>query len=64
MLSLLWNFTSQVTLLQAKLINTSKHSLLSQAIYFVLTFTVTRILRYVERRLDQDTYTQGGFTND
>ena len=30
------------------------------AIYFVLTFTVTRILRYVERRLDQDTYTQGG----
>ena len=27
-------------------------------IYFVLTFTVTRILRYVERRLDQDTYTQ------
>ena len=30
------------------------------AIYFVLTFTVTRILRYVERRFDQDTYTQGG----
>ena len=29
-LSLLWNFTSQVTLSQAKLINTSKHSLLSQ----------------------------------
>ena len=28
--SLLWNFTSQVTLSQAKLINTSKHSLLSQ----------------------------------
>ena len=30
------------------------------AIYFVLTFTVTRILRYVEGRFDQDTYTQGG----
>lgn len=30
------------------------------AIYFVLTFAVTRILRYVERRFDQDTYTQGG----
>ncbi|MGT2929204.1 ABC transporter substrate-binding protein/permease [Streptococcus dentasini] len=29
-------------------------------IYFILTFTVTRILRYVERRLDQDNYTQGG----
>ncbi|MBM7643753.1 ABC transporter permease subunit [Streptococcus loxodontisalivarius] len=29
------------------------------AIYFVLTFTVTRILRYVERRFDQDNYTQG-----
>lgn len=28
-------------------------------IYFVLTFTVTRILRYVERRLDSDTYTTG-----
>ncbi|MBG9367783.1 ABC transporter substrate-binding protein/permease [Streptococcus sp. NLN64] len=28
-------------------------------IYFVLTFTVTRILRYVERRLDTDTYTTG-----
>ena len=28
-------------------------------IYFVLTFTVTRILRYVERRLDADTYTTG-----
>ncbi|MEX2805482.1 ABC transporter substrate-binding protein/permease [Streptococcus sp. H31] len=27
------------------------------AIYFVLTFTVTRILRYVENRLDQDNYT-------
>ncbi|EGJ26896.1 ABC transporter substrate-binding protein/permease [Streptococcus porcinus] len=26
-------------------------------IYFILTFTVTRILRYVERRLDDDTYT-------
>ncbi|MGT2906945.1 ABC transporter permease subunit [Streptococcus dentiloxodontae] len=30
------------------------------AIYFILTFTVTRILRYVERRFDQDNYTQGG----
>ncbi len=30
-------------------------------IYFVLTFTVTRLLRYVERRFDQDTYTiEGG----
>ena len=28
-------------------------------IYFVLTFTVTRILRYVERRMDSDTYTTG-----
>ncbi|CAM4210493.1 glutamine ABC transporter substrate-binding protein [Streptococcus penaeicida] len=26
-------------------------------IYFILTFTVTRILRYVERRLDDDNYT-------
>ncbi|MGT2888610.1 ABC transporter substrate-binding protein/permease [Streptococcus didelphis] len=26
-------------------------------IYFILTFTVTRILRYVERRLDDDAYT-------
>ena len=28
-------------------------------IYFVLTFTVTRILRYVEKRFDADTYTTG-----
>lgn len=26
-------------------------------IYFILTFTVTRILRYVERRIDDDNYT-------
>ncbi len=29
-------------------------------IYFVLTFTVTRILRYIEKRFDQDTYTIEG----
>ena len=29
------------------------------AIYFVLTFTVTRILRYVEKRFDADNYTTG-----
>ena len=29
------------------------------AIYFVLTFTVTCILRYVEKRFDADTYTTG-----
>ncbi len=31
-------------------------------IYFILTFTVTRILRFVERKMDQDNYTtsQGG----
>lgn len=28
-------------------------------IYFVLTFTVTRILRFVEKRMDMDTYTTG-----
>lgn len=28
-------------------------------IYFVLTFTITRILRYIERRYDTDTYTTG-----
>ena len=28
-------------------------------IYFILTFTITRILRYIERRLDSDTYTTG-----
>ena len=28
-------------------------------IYFILTFTVTRILRYVERRFDTDEYTTG-----
>lgn len=28
-------------------------------IYFTLTFTVTRILRYIERRFDTDTYTTG-----
>ncbi|EHI69324.1 ABC transporter substrate-binding protein/permease [Streptococcus ictaluri] len=28
-------------------------------IYFVLTFTVTRILRYIERRFDADSYTTG-----
>ena len=26
---------------------------------FVLTFTVTRILRFIERRMDMDTYTTG-----
>lgn len=30
------------------------------AIYFVLTFTVTRILRYVEKRFDADSYTTSG----
>lgn len=34
--------------------------LIIAVIYFILTFTVTRILRYLERRLDQDNYTQGG----
>ncbi|MFC3932175.1 ABC transporter permease subunit [Streptococcus dentapri] len=34
--------------------------LIIAVIYFILTFTVTRILRYVERRFDQDNYTQGG----
>lgn len=29
------------------------------AIYFVLTFTVTRILRYLEKRMDSDHYTTG-----
>ncbi|MGT2742787.1 ABC transporter substrate-binding protein/permease [Streptococcus plurextorum] len=28
-------------------------------IYFILTFTVTRILRYIEKRMDVDTYTTG-----
>ncbi|MEW4354523.1 ABC transporter substrate-binding protein/permease [Streptococcus pneumoniae] len=28
-------------------------------IYFILTFTITRILRYVERRFDTDSYTTG-----
>lgn len=28
-------------------------------IYFILTFTVTRILRYIEKRFDTDTYTTG-----
>ena len=28
-------------------------------IYFILTFTITRILRYIERRLESDTYTTG-----
>ena len=28
-------------------------------IYFILTFTVTRILRIVEKRFDMDTYTTG-----
>lgn len=28
-------------------------------IYFILTFTVTRILRYIEHRMDIDTYTTG-----
>lgn len=28
-------------------------------IYFVLTFTVTRILRFIEKKLDTDTYTTG-----
>lgn len=28
-------------------------------IYFILTFTVTRILRYVEKRFDAETYTTG-----
>ncbi len=34
--------------------------LIIAVIYFILTFTVTRILRYLEHRLDQDNYTQGG----
>jgi putative lysine transport system permease protein len=29
------------------------------AIYFILTFTVTRILRVVEKKIDSDTYTTG-----
>ncbi|MBR6895252.1 MAG: amino acid ABC transporter permease, partial [Lactococcus sp.] len=29
------------------------------AIYFVLTFTVTRILRLVEKKLDSENYTTG-----
>lgn len=29
------------------------------AIYFILTFTVTRILRLIEKRMDMDTYTTG-----
>lgn len=28
-------------------------------IYFILTFTVTRILRYIEKKFDTDTYTTG-----
>ena len=32
-------------------------------IYFVLTFTVTRILRFIERRMDMDTYTTGANQN-
>ncbi|KXT73876.1 Amino acid ABC transporter, glutamine-binding protein/permease protein [Streptococcus sp. DD10] len=28
-------------------------------IYFILTFTVTRILRFIEKRMDMDTYTTG-----
>ena len=32
-------------------------------IYFILTFTVTRILRFVERRFDADTYTTGANQN-
>lgn len=32
-------------------------------IYFVLTFTVTRILRFIERRFDADTYTTGANQN-
>lgn len=28
-------------------------------IYFILTFTITRILRYIEKRMDVDTYTTG-----
>ncbi|WP_162011619.1 ABC transporter substrate-binding protein/permease [Streptococcus sp. S784/96/1] len=28
-------------------------------IYFILTFTITRILRYIEKRMDTDTYTTG-----
>ena len=44
---------------QLKPINTSKHLQSSPWIYFVLTFTVTRILRFIERRMDMDTYTTG-----
>lgn len=32
-------------------------------IYFILTFTVTRILRFIERRFDADTYTTGANQN-
>lgn len=32
-------------------------------IYFVLTFTVTRILRYIEKRFDTDAYTTGANQN-
>ncbi|PZO94578.1 MAG: glutamine ABC transporter substrate-binding protein [Streptococcus pyogenes] len=32
--------------------------MLIAVIYFILTFTVTRILRYVERRLDDESYTR------
>ncbi|MFS1663001.1 ABC transporter substrate-binding protein/permease [Streptococcus sp. zg-JUN1979] len=32
-------------------------------IYFILTFTVTRILRYIEKRFDQDSYTTIGGNN-
>lgn len=32
-------------------------------IYFILTFTITRILRYVEKRFDQDNYTNIGGNN-
>ena len=32
-------------------------------IYFVLTFTVTCILRFIERRFDADTYTTGANQN-
>ena len=52
-------FISQEIPWQHKPINTSRHFTIIAVIYFVLTFTVTRILRFIERRMDMDTYTTG-----
>ncbi len=41
---------------QLKTTNTLTFTIIA-VIYFVLTFTITRILRYIERRLDSDAYT-------